>query len=246
MSFKSTPFRWLLVLVLTCLFSLPIATGVSIAAGPLDHYFPLGIRVAFGTVSNPGIGFIGDEKTGFYLIGASNIGLSLGGAVKYNFGSNTFGIGVTPKAWYASYSVMQIGGKGALFTETTPAAGSGLYIVENAYLDAGNAWKHIINDETARIQTVNGTIALSAGVAGAADSAITWETLASFALDGAATFYFNNVAKGFTTAQGWGIVTHTPANAGATGTAGTIAWDANFLYICSAANTWLRVAIATW
>jgi hypothetical protein len=38
----------------------------------------------------------------------------------------------------------------------------------------------------------------------------------------------------------------TPANASATGTAGTILWDANFIYIAVANNTWKRVAIATW
>lgn len=38
----------------------------------------------------------------------------------------------------------------------------------------------------------------------------------------------------------------TPANASATGTAGTILWDSGFIYICVAANTWKRVAIATW
>lgn len=40
--------------------------------------------------------------------------------------------------------------------------------------------------------------------------------------------------------------THTPSSASDTGVAGTIAWDASFLYVCSATNTWLRVAIATW
>jgi len=38
----------------------------------------------------------------------------------------------------------------------------------------------------------------------------------------------------------------TPASASATGTAGTVAWDANYIYICTAANTWKRVAISTW
>ena len=40
--------------------------------------------------------------------------------------------------------------------------------------------------------------------------------------------------------------TSTPASAAATGTAGTWAWDANYIYICTATNTWKRVAIATW
>jgi hypothetical protein len=38
----------------------------------------------------------------------------------------------------------------------------------------------------------------------------------------------------------------TPASAGAAGVAGTICWDANYMYVCVATNTWKRVAIATW
>jgi hypothetical protein len=41
-------------------------------------------------------------------------------------------------------------------------------------------------------------------------------------------------------------VTRTPASATATGTAGDICWDASYIYVCVAANTWKRVAIATW
>ena len=42
------------------------------------------------------------------------------------------------------------------------------------------------------------------------------------------------------------IPTHTPASATATGTAGEIAWDANYIYVCTAANTWKRAALSTW
>ena len=42
------------------------------------------------------------------------------------------------------------------------------------------------------------------------------------------------------------LPTSTPASAAATGVAGTVAWDASYIYICTAANTWKRVAIATW
>lgn len=37
-----------------------------------------------------------------------------------------------------------------------------------------------------------------------------------------------------------------PANASDTGTAGEIRVDASYIYICTATNTWKRVAIATW
>lgn len=38
----------------------------------------------------------------------------------------------------------------------------------------------------------------------------------------------------------------TPASAATTGTAGQIAWDADYIYVCTATDTWKRVAIATW
>ena len=38
----------------------------------------------------------------------------------------------------------------------------------------------------------------------------------------------------------------TPASATAFGNQGEIAWDANYIYICTATNTWKRVAISTW
>jgi hypothetical protein len=38
----------------------------------------------------------------------------------------------------------------------------------------------------------------------------------------------------------------TPASAAATGTAGQIRWDAGYIYVCTATNTWKRVAISTW
>ena len=42
------------------------------------------------------------------------------------------------------------------------------------------------------------------------------------------------------------LATSTPASAAATGTTGTVTWDASYIYICTATNTWKRVAIATW
>ena len=57
-----------------------------------------------------------------------------------------------------------------------------------------------------------------------------------------------------TTSLRWGTIwgtklvltTQTPASAAASGTAGEIAWDTGFLYVCTATNTWERVAVATW
>lgn len=37
-----------------------------------------------------------------------------------------------------------------------------------------------------------------------------------------------------------------PGSSGATGRVGQISWDANYLYVCTAANTWKRAALSTW
>lgn len=55
---------------------------------------------------------------------------------------------------------------------------------------------------------------------------------------GAATFAGSVATQGGTAS--------TPASAGAAGVAGTILWDANYVYVCVATNTWKRSAIATW
>jgi len=41
-------------------------------------------------------------------------------------------------------------------------------------------------------------------------------------------------------------VARTPASATATGAIGEICWDAGFVYVCVAANTWHRAALAAW
>jgi hypothetical protein len=42
------------------------------------------------------------------------------------------------------------------------------------------------------------------------------------------------------------IPTFTPASASANGTAGRIAWDDDYIYVCTATNTWKRAALETW
>jgi hypothetical protein len=38
----------------------------------------------------------------------------------------------------------------------------------------------------------------------------------------------------------------TPASSTATGTRGDIQWDADYIYVCTATNTWKRAALSTW
>jgi len=42
------------------------------------------------------------------------------------------------------------------------------------------------------------------------------------------------------------LYSYPPATATSPGTAGTITWDSDWIYICTATNTWKRVGISTW
>ena len=57
-----------------------------------------------------------------------------------------------------------------------------------------------------------------------------------------------NATKNFTVGslRDFMITSSVPATASSTGSAGTIAYDSSYLYVCVAINTWKRVAIASW
>ena len=59
-------------------------------------------------------------------------------------------------------------------------------------------------------------------------------------------FYFDYSADIWKVEADFVIATKTPSSASDTGVTGTIAWDADYIYICTATNTWKRAAIATW
>lgn len=63
--------------------------------------------------------------------------------------------------------------------------------------------------------------------------------LGTFAADPTAMLDINSDTMRLRTAK-------TPASASAAGNAGDICWDASYLYICTATNTWRRIAHSTW
>jgi len=59
--------------------------------------------------------------------------------------------------------------------------------------------------------------------------------------------YFTDPAENnFDLTKAYSVNSGAPASAGATGTAGEIRYDANYIYICVATNTWKRANISTW
>lgn len=60
--------------------------------------------------------------------------------------------------------------------------------------------------------------------------------------DSSANILFSMLTNG-----NFAIVSPTaPASASATGSAGEIAWDGSYLYVCTATDTWVRAGLATW
>lgn len=57
---------------------------------------------------------------------------------------------------------------------------------------------------------------------------------------------FDKCNDNFTELYNGAMPNTTPASASATGTAGRIVWDSNYIYVCVAPDTWKRVAIASW
>lgn len=92
-----------------------------------------------------------------------------------------------------------------------------------------------LTSATASTSTSTGAVVLSGASAGIGIAGAAW-------IGGLA-----NIAGALTVG---GTVIHTlsatPASAAAAGTVGTLSWDASFIYVCTATNTWKRSAIATW
>lgn len=55
-----------------------------------------------------------------------------------------------------------------------------------------------------------------------------------------------DISNGKVSVAGLIVAAHTPSTAADTGVAGTVAWDSNYIYICTATNTWKRAALSSW
>lgn len=110
---------------------------------------------------------------------------------------------------------------------------TGVLIAGNVLRDHNSKMKYGIRDHS---DTAGGVIVGINHVIGA--------TLASYSSPGGVLGDVNIMSR--LVAAKLNTPTATPASAAAAGTAGDIAWDASYIYICTATNTWKRVAIATW
>jgi hypothetical protein len=171
-----------------------------------------------GVVSIPSTTASTTTSSGALVVGnGTSGGLGVGGAI------NAGGILKTTVA-DAAYNARFFGATGGMrvrgYTDATyGTVVDSLNTAESAYQPLTIAASDLrLNDLT------NGTIVTGTG---------------TFTIGGAVVANASSNAFRITNSQ-------TPASAGATGTAGTICWDTSYIYVCTATNTWKRVAIATW
>jgi len=135
------------------------------------------------------------------------------------------------------------GGATALSLSTTAAKVTGTFQATGAATVAGLTSSGAIAYSGATNSGVSVSDGTVTGIAYAsASSSMAVGTQSNHPLN----FLVNNSIVGGFTSRGINTVTNTPSSASDTGATGTICWDANYIYVCTATNTWKRSAIATW
>ncbi len=129
--------------------------------------------------------------------GAADASIAFGNPkVEIDLAGNV-GIGVTPEtAWNSNYSVLQMGGLMALWSQTAQAASSPAFFTYNVYLESAD-YKYLVTDEACRLNFNNGNLVFYTAASGTADTAITWGN-AKFTVDVA-----GNVGVGVSPLSSW-------------------------------------------
>jgi len=188
---------------------------------------------------------------GAYTGGASNYATT--DCVFIGYQADTAGLGAT------SSGIICIGSQSECDVDNTFVAGSSTFPANNVYFGKG------LDNATPTAYTVNGTGGSGTDIAGAdiniaggigTGTGVGGDVVIQYAAAGSTGTAANTLAAALTVDGGTGNATFggdiavtaptVPASAAATGTTGTIAWDASYVYVCTATDTWKRVAIATW
>ena len=204
------------------------------------------VLAGLGTAAAPSHTFTGDSNTGIYSPGADQVALATNGTERARIdasGRLLVGTGTTSLAARAVFQGNS-GGSGGFaglvklaFDTSTPSANAGLGRI--AFTDNG----HVEASTISGIRDSSGT--WTSGTS--QPSALAFSTTADGASSPTERMRISNDGAVKIAGDNFQIATSkTPASATAAGTTGQIAWDASYIYVCTATNTWKRAAIATW
>lgn len=186
-----------------------------------------------GTVGAPSISFSADTNTGLFRPAADVIAFATGGTEGMRLNaSQRLLLGTTTDS---------ANGRIQLATHTTSAGGIGFGTDVTVYRQAANQLA---------LSAVGGFYLIGTGATFYFNTSAAYIGISGSSLNlgsGSATALSLDGSQNATFAGQLRVTNPvTPASAAATGTVGTMAWDSSYLYVCIAANTWRRVAHATW
>lgn len=183
------------------------------------------------SVSMLGLTLTGGTATGVAFLNASKV-VTTGTDLVFDSANIRLGIGVaSPAATLDALGVVRISanasGNASLTANATTGAAAYAMITTSRY------WRFL---------TTNSDTKLKLNDESAGATRLTVDTSGNFG-------FLTDTPTAVVDVNGSTIrvrTARTPASATATGNAGDICWDASYVYVCTAANTWKRVAIATW
>jgi hypothetical protein len=202
-----------------------------------------------GTAAAPGIAFETDPNTGIYSPGADQLAVATNGTGRlFVDASGNVGVGTASPGtnFHLNNNPSWAAPTGGIPTNTQAWISSGIYTGLGIQGGSAGATYFLFADENdgdaGYISYAHSADSMIFGVNAAERARIdsSGRLLVGTGSDsGGALFQVNGDRIRVGTAK-------TPATSGATGTTGEIAWDADYIYVCTATNTWKRSAIATW
>lgn len=208
---------------------LPIVDISEAAAADKNKKITLGTLLSgapLGSAAAPSFAFSGDSNTGIYSPGADQLAIAAGGTGRVFVTSTGVGIGTSIPS-----SLLHLGAASGTIQMQFNNGGTSSYIGH----DSGFTGLDIAAGGGIKFRYYTGTVFAEAAQVDTSGRLLVGTSSNS----GGALFQVNGdrVRVG---------IAKTPASASATGTAGEICWDANYIYVCTATNTWKRTAISTW
>jgi len=143
-------------------------------------------------------------------------------------------------------------GTGGSFLPLTGGTMTGnLDLGDNDYIRLGNGqdlqiYHNVVGNDSIIQESGAGDLQIYSNTELKIASGVLGETYAKFTLNGPIELYYDNNKKFSTTANGINVPpTTSPSSATDTGTAGDIRITTNYIYVCTATNTWKRAALST-